>query len=743
MDSSNPNIYTEVQEHDGTGILSLVVRSISKSMAGNYTCQTNFEGNTYSQTHNIEAYDSPYFVNTTEDQNIIIGEDTIVRCEVRGIADYEIVWYRITDRADVLLGNDIKYNILPERGLMIRNVSKEDAGYYNCTVNNIITGDSVALRINVQAAARPVIYEPKFNVPPETIVVGSSVVVECLAEAIPYPEYTWTKITDEYGNQLEEANSTWTPMVNTIKFDNIQKEDAGTYVCTAANSVDTATIKVVINVKVPPVITSLENATVVEGSVAQIACKATGVPVPVLLIETSVDGLETDPRVSTAVLHPTPDTSELYLTIMNVTRDCEGVFRCSAANEVNNVTQEMYLTVLYAPYFPIQNETVWGWQNHTVNMSCVHTSNPPSTIVWKYLGNEGRETTTAEHDEVNKRLQELSDGSPDQYLALQIDDANKYGEYECSAVNAYGNSTKKIYLREAFKPMAIKNATPIASTATSITFHIQGPEAIDNAPIRGYVAEYDLVENYAIISHHNISYCGIERNFTIDRLKPNRTYSIRFAAQNAVGDGEWSAPMEFTTPESSVPEPPTEVWGHQGKLKWKAPESNGEPIDHYNVEFCPFDGKVVNRSLCQQDNVSDTTFPLEKLERNAKYNFSIRAHNAQGYSGYTYKEIKTPAKIFGEGLLSAGAVIGISVVAVFLCLLVLDLLLLCWRKQGIIASCFLRKNKKKTDNINSRDKKGLLVTEGERTDDRPNNGGHRELVYNKTTGVITGKHSSV
>lgn len=42
------------------------------------------------------------------------------------------------------------------------------------------------------------------------------------------------------------------------------------------------------------------------------------------------------------------------------------------------------------------------------------------------------------------------------------------------------------------------------------------------------------------------------------------------------------------------------------------------------------------------------------------------------------------------------------------------------------------------------DKKGLLKDGGDSTDTlrRPNNG-HKEYEYNKTTGVITGKHSSV
>lgn len=43
-----------------------------------------------------------------------------------------------------------------------------------------------------------------------------------------------------------------------------------------------------------------------------------------------------------------------------------------------------------------------------------------------------------------------------------------------------------------------------------------------------------------------------------------------------------------------------------------------------------------------------------------------------------------------------------------------------------------------------RDKKNLLKDNPENNDklQRPNNG-HREYEYNKTTGVITGKHSSV
>lgn len=57
----------------------------------------------------------------------------------------------------------------------------------------------------------------------------------------------------------------------------------------------------------------------------------------------------------------------------------------------------------------------------------------------------------------------------------------------------------------------------------------------------------------------------------------------------------------------------------------------------------------------------------------------------------------------GEKLLSAGALIGISIVVVFLCLVLLDVLLLLWRKQGIIAHCCNKKpNNKREVSLNSR-----------------------------------------
>ncbi|CAH2208666.1 jg18501 [Pararge aegeria aegeria] len=48
-------------------------------------------------------------------------------------------------------------------------------------------------------------------------------------------------------------------------------------------------------------------------------------------------------------------------------------------------------------------------------------------------------------------------------------------------------------------------------------------------------------------------------------------------------------------------------------------------------------------------------------------------------------------------LLSSGAIIGLALAGVFICLIIVDLLLLCFRRQGVIASICGRRVKKHSD----------------------------------------------
>lgn len=98
-----------------------------------------------------------------------------------------------------------------------------------------------------------------------------------------------------------------------------------------------------------------------------------------------------------------------------------------------------------------------------------------------------------------------------------------------------------------------------------------------------------------------------------------------------------------------------------------------------------------------------------------------------------------------QQLLSSGAIIGLALTGVILCLLVVDLLLLCFRRQGVIATVCGKRGKKHNDDEAKlgRDEKEPLKD----TDDAMKRNssvefdGHR--VYATSGGPIIGKNSAV
>ncbi|XP_028027402.1 fasciclin-2-like isoform X1 [Bombyx mandarina] len=722
-------IYVEKQS-DG---LNIHIPKVSKSMSGAYKCITNFEGQQYVQTHTIEAYDPLYFINAAEVQHIMESQDSRINCEARGEYPPLITWHKGEENALVEIQNSEKYSITKE-GLIVRNVTTEDGGTYKCTAMVMVTGEEVDRFIKVEVMTVPIIQDI-IGIPNTIVMLGSKLSVECIAEAKPQPEYIWNKV---YTGPNDEGNQTWKQVANTLIFDDIKGYDAGYYECTAYNMAGNSTSGALIEVLVPPEIFGFDNMTAEEGTNIKIACEALGIPKPNITVTTSIFDSDENGEKHT----------ELPLDwSFVVERYHKGVYYCNAINEVGNASKTMYLTVLHKPYFEYPTEDLWGWNGKVFNLSCSHESEPPSVISWRFQGNE---IPTAEQVELNKQLIEKLNNAQEQYLPVNIDENFLYGVYECVAKNAYGEATKTITLKKGFVPSVVNNVTIEQQAATSITFSIQEPSEYEGPEVIGYTAEYDQAANYEITHIHLNRTWAINRPFKLEKLKPNTTHHVKFAAINEAGTGPWSETLVFETLERSVPEPPVldsdyvQIESPDNVLKWKAPADNGDSIDYYAVRYCPVDDDS-DGELCGEERIGENTeFNLSSLEHNTTYFVEIIAHNAQGNSTPSNITLITAALSTHNtlGLLSAGAIIGIAVVVVVICLVLLDLVLCAWRKQGIIATCCSKKTK--DDELKSRDEKGLLRDNGDLEDchKRPDKG-HKEYEYNKSTGIITGKHSAV
>ncbi|XP_031766911.2 fasciclin-2-like isoform X2 [Galleria mellonella] len=692
-----PDMYTERQ----TNKISLHIPSLSKTMSGVYKCINDHNNGSYYeiQQYKVDVYEPPS-IREDSTQFISLGKDSKIKCELFAISLPMITWHKKTEDL-IQIFTDDKYKIVSD-GLIIKNVTQEDAGNYICSVLDLKYSEEVDMDITVEVMIEPKIKQIVAN-PDRTLIAGEALTLECIADGVPYPEFTWSKVT----NTKPGVNTTnWFVLSNKMWFENVTGEDQGTYECIAKNNAGEAKQQLVIEVLVPPQITEFSNKTVAVGSNAQIVCNTIGRPTPNVSI--IFIGKDNDEEFRES----TEDDILNNLSFITVNPSHEGFYICNASNEIDIVTKTMYLTVLRKPHFKEPNETIWGWIGKTVNISCESEANPKPNITWRYLGNNEQ---TVDEFHMKRQLIEAMTSEPDTYyltIDITANSTKLYGYYECIAKNNLGEAIKQIYFQEGFVPPPIKNASG-ETTATSASFEIVVPDYLVGPPIIGITCEYDEASNYGITNIHKNRTWSIDRDFKLDKLKPKTTYNIKFAAQNEVGVGEWSASFFFETMKPSTPNSPiwevdfpvVNVSKLNQVLKWKAADDNGEPIDYYTLRYCQ--NCEIDEESCKKINI-ETTNKLQLntniLNANTTYCVELLAHNQMGNSAAANITVHVAALVVEPTpTLSAGAIIGIAVAVVLLALLILDLILLIWRRQGIIANCYYKNNRKrKDDNLQTR-----------------------------------------
>lgn len=179
-----------------------------------------------------------------------------------------------------------------------------------------------------------------------------------------------------------------------------------------------------------------------------------------------------------------------------------------------------------------------------------------------------------------------------------------YRAYRCVASNPLGTAEHVMELREARIPGVIPQVRPIVVTATSMTFEIIAPPTEVGLPIRAYSVQYKEQIEPDWLNAFNRTWSP-DSKYAVEGLKPQTFYMFRFAARNQVGLGPWGAYLTQSTPRRSFPEAPKILHSVQNRenkdeeplvmspysdhfeLSWSIPPDNGEPINFYEIKYCP------------------------------------------------------------------------------------------------------------------------------------------------------------
>ncbi|XP_068685509.1 hemicentin-1-like isoform X2 [Montipora foliosa] len=236
--------------------------------------------------------------------------------------------------------------------LVIRNISRNEAGEYRCEATNPCGNASESATIDVQ-------YPPEgiqFHVSEEEVCNGTTIFFNCSAE---------TANPMELNYQLYENNM----MIGVISSTGVWNKTmtvGGVFVykCVVDNSVGTAMSSTVsVNVNVSSSIMPISNEVITEGGNVNLSCQATGIPPPTVFWVNISNGER---------------TNGTELVIRNIRRSEAGEYRCEARNPCGNASESATIDVQYPPegiQLHVSEEEVCN--GTTISFSCsAETANP-------------------------------------------------------------------------------------------------------------------------------------------------------------------------------------------------------------------------------------------------------------------------------------------------------------------------------------------------------------------------------
>ncbi|XP_027441364.1 roundabout homolog 2 isoform X4 [Zalophus californianus] len=322
----------------------LMISNTRKSDAGMYTCVgTNMVGERDSDPAELTVFERPTFLRRPINQVVLEEEAVEFRCQVQGDPQPNVRWKK--DDADLPRG---RYDIKDDYTLRIKKAVSTDEGTYMCIAENRVGKVEASASLTVRA--RPVA-PPQFVVRPRDQIVaqGRTVTFPCETKGNPQPAVFWQKEGSQnllFPNQPQQPNSRCSVSpTGDLTITNIQRSDAGYYICQALTVAGSILAKAQLEVtdvltdRPPPIILQgPANQTLAVDGTALLKCKATGDPLPVISwLKEGFTFLGRDPRATIQ--------EQGTLQIKNLRISDTGTYTCVATSSSGETSWSAVLDV--------------------------------------------------------------------------------------------------------------------------------------------------------------------------------------------------------------------------------------------------------------------------------------------------------------------------------------------------------------------------------------------------------------
>ncbi|XP_052744510.1 hemicentin-1 [Bicyclus anynana] len=311
-----------------------------------------------------------------------------------------------------------------DNGINLDKVTKNNAGIYKCTADNIIGSDSYEIELVVR-------YPPELVASNEThlqlqgpkeITVGETIRLSCNVTGIPPPIVTWTRD----GSHIAYSKNVYIDDDEGLVIENATKFESGMYSCNASNALGVVLKNFTVTIyNIPEINTSRTTSEieVIEGQLVELPCSAQGFPLP------QIKWFQNGEVITESRKY----IDEYGLRFVANATDF-GVYTCDASNDYGsasiNYTVMIWVTPHIEPPLEVFEEIQYG---ANVSIECNAVGFPIPNITWMF-GDEVLINST------NLRFNDSGN------LSIVNVSVKNEGPYICAAENIAGIAKKTFYV---------------------------------------------------------------------------------------------------------------------------------------------------------------------------------------------------------------------------------------------------------------------------------------------------------
>ncbi|XP_029553031.1 neuronal cell adhesion molecule isoform X8 [Salmo trutta] len=274
---------------------------------------------------------------------------------------------------------------------------------------------------------RPTFLIPSGSSSSKMVLRGQVLELECIAEGLPTPEVSWSKVSGEF----PAKRTSFLHFQKTLRIVDVSEADAGEYRCTARNRLASVHHTIRVTVKAAPYwISAPRNLVLAPRERGNLICRASGTPKPTITWAMNGIPIENSPK------DPSRKVEGDTIIFEEVQTGSSAVYQCHASNEYGYLLSNAFVNVLSETprVLTPANKVYQVIRNNHALLDCSSFGSPIPKITWF---KDSRSSTL--------------DGDPyvlheNGTLEIHVAQALNSGKYTCVARNSLGISENHVYL---------------------------------------------------------------------------------------------------------------------------------------------------------------------------------------------------------------------------------------------------------------------------------------------------------